>query len=120
MAVLVHDAVDQAAAHDRLADGGLGAPVGTIREQIIERDGEVVVGVHQPRRRRHDPVPIGVRIGGERDAKAILEADEAGHRVRVRGVHADLAVVIDGHEGELRIDRGIDDGDVEAVAPSMP
>ena len=73
MAVLVHDAVDQAAAHDRLGDGGLGAPVGTIREQIIERDGEVVVGVHQPRGRRHDPVPIGVRIGGERDAKAILE-----------------------------------------------
>ena len=46
---------------------------------------------------------------------AILERHEPGHGVRARAVHADLAVVIDGHEREGRIERRIDDRDVQAV-----
>ena len=38
-----------------------------------------------------------------------------GHRVGAGAVHADLAVVIDRHEGEGRVDRRVHDGDVQAV-----
>ena len=40
----------------------------------------------------------------------ILEADQPRHRVRAGAVHADLAVVIDRHEREGRIDRRVDHG----------
>ena len=45
----------------------------------------------------------------------ILEADESGHRVRAGTVHADLAVVIDGHEREGRIDLRVHDLDIQTV-----
>ena len=48
-------------------------------------------------------------------AKPVLQRDQAGHRVRARAVHADLAVVIDGHERERRVDLAVDDLDVETV-----
>ena len=86
-----------------------------MREQVADGDRQVVVRVHQPRGGRHDAVAVRVGIVGERDAEAILQLDQARHRVRARAVHADLAVVIHGHERERRIDRGIDDGDVEPV-----
>jgi len=69
-----------------------------------------VIGIHQPRARRNDAVPIRVRVVGESDPVAILEADEPGHRVWAGAVHADLAVVVDGHELEGRIDLRIDYG----------
>ena len=74
-----------------------------------------MVRVHQPGRRRDDAVPIGVGIVGEGDLVAILEPDEASHRVRAGAVHADLAVVVDGHEREGRIDLRIDDSNVQLV-----
>jgi len=64
---------------------------------------------------RDDTVAVGVGIGGEHDAKPILEANEPGHGIRARRVHADLAVMVDGHEGEARVDDRIDDGDVESI-----
>ena len=61
------------------------------------------------------PCRSAVRVVGEGDAILVLEPDEPGHRVRAGAVHADLAVVIDRHEREGRIDRRVDDGDVEPV-----
>ena len=55
------------------------------------------------------------RVVGEGDAIPVLEADEPGHGVGAGAVHADLAVVIDGHEREGRIDLRVHDGDVELV-----
>ena len=37
------------------------------------------------------------------------------HRVRTRTIHADFAVVIDGHERKRRIELRVDDVDVEIV-----
>ena len=61
------------------------------------------------------PCRSAVGVVGEGDAVLVLEADQPGHRVGARAVHADLAVVIDRHEREGRIDRRVDDGDIEAV-----
>ena len=86
-----------------------------MRQQIGDRHRQIMVGVHQPRRRRDDAVPVGIGIVGEGDLILVLEADQPGHRVRAGAVHADLAVMIDGHEREGRIDLRVDDGDVELV-----
>src|ERR1700734_1785944 len=40
----------------------------------------------------------GGGIVGEGDTEFILEADEPRHRIGARAVHANLAVMIDGHE----------------------
>jgi hypothetical protein len=74
-----------------------------------------MVGVQQPRSRGDDAVPIGVRVIGEGNPVVVLEADEPGHCVRAGAVHADGAVVIDGHERKGRIDLRIDDSDVQPV-----
>ncbi len=86
-----------------------------MRQQVADRHGEIVIRIEEPGRRRDDAVPVGVGIVRERDAIAILQLDEPRHRVRARAVHADPAVVIDRHERERRIDRRVDDGDVETV-----
>ncbi len=74
-----------------------------------------MVGVQQPRSRGDDAVPIGVRVIGEGNPVAVLEADEPGHCVRAGAVHADGAVVIDGHERKGGINLRIDDSDVQPV-----
>ena len=87
-----------------------------MREQVVDRDGQVVVRVQQPGARRDDAVAVGVGVVAERDVEAVLQRDQARHRVRRRAVHADLAVVVDGHEAERRIDGAVHDGQVEPVA----
>ena len=90
-------------------------PARAMRQQIADRHGQIVVGIHQPGGRRDDAVPVGVRIVGEGDVILVLEPDQPGHRVGAGAVHADLAVVIDRHERKGRIDLRIDDRDVQAV-----
>ncbi len=74
-----------------------------------------MVRIHQPGRRCDDAVPIGVGIVRKGDLVAILEPEEPGHRVRAGAVHANLAVVVDGHEREGRIDLRIDDSNAQLV-----
>ena len=64
-------------------------------------------------------MPIGIRIVTEGDAEPILQVHKPGHGVRARAIHANLAVVIDGHEREARIDDLIDDCDFEAVLSAI-
>ena len=75
-----------------------------MRQQIANGDGQVMIRIHQPRRRRDDAVAIGIGIVAEGDAILVLQADQSGHRVGAGAIHANLAVVIDRHEGEGRID----------------
>ena len=98
-----------------LPTAALRRPVRAMREQVADGHGQVVVGVHQPGRGRDDAVPVRVGVVGEGDAVLILEADEPGHRVGAGAVHADLAVVIDRHEREGRIDLRVHDIDVQTV-----
>lgn len=74
-----------------------------------------MVRVQQPRASGHDPVPIEVGIVAEGDVVPILQADQARHGVRRRAVHADLAVLVHGHEAERGIDIRVDDLDLQAV-----
>ena len=62
-----------------------------------------------------DSVPIGIRVVGEGDIVAVLEADEPRHRIGTGAVHADLAVVIDRHEREGRIDLRVHHSDIQVI-----
>src|SRR5262249_62237731 len=72
------DAIDQAAADERLADDDLLRPVDPVREQVSDRDGQVMVRVHQPQGPGDDPVAAGVRGGAEGQVRTGLELHQAG------------------------------------------
>ena len=85
-------------------------------EQVGDRGRQEVVRVEQAGGRRDDAVAVGVGVVAERDVEAVAQRDQPGHRVRRRRVHPDLAVPVDGHEPERRVDRVVGDRQVEAVA----
>src|SRR5262249_33619756 len=87
-------------------------PARPMRQQIAYGYSQVVIGIHQPGRRRNDAVPVRVWIVGEGNVILILELYQTRHRIRTRRVHAYLSIVIDGHERESRIDCWVRDGDV--------
>ena len=78
------------------------------------------MGLSRPARGRDDPVPVGVGVVPERHVEPVAQLDEARHRVRRGGVHPDPAVPVAGHEREPRVDRGVRDRQVEAVALADP
>ena len=59
-----------------------------------------------------------IRIGivGEGDVEFVPERDQTGHCVGRRTIHANFAVMIDGHETEGGIDGGVHDGRVDTIA----
>ena len=73
-----------------------------------------MVGIQEPGRSRDDAVPVRVRVVAERDVEAVLEFDQAGHRIGTGAVHADLAIVIEGHEPEGGVELRIHHRDVQA------
>ena len=85
-------------------------------EQVGDRDRQVVVGRQQARAAGDDAVPVMIGVAGEGDVEAILQPDQPLHRIGRGRIHADLAVPIHGHEAEGRIDRVVDDGQIEPVA----
>ena len=98
-----------------LPTAAVARPVRPMRQQIADRHGQVMIRVHQPGRGRDDPVPVGVGVVAEGEVELVLELHQAGHRIRARAVHADLAVVVERHEAERRIDLRVDDGDIQTV-----
>jgi hypothetical protein len=60
-------------------------------------------------------VPICVGIVGESHLVLIFQPDQPGHRIGARTVHANFAVVINGHKRKCRIDDWIGDDDVQPV-----
>jgi hypothetical protein len=108
--------VDHAAGHQRLAHRGPSRPVPLAAEQVGDGHREVVVGVEQAGAGGDDAVPVGVGVVAERHVEAVLELDQAGHGVRRGAVHADLAVPVQVHEPERRVDRVVGDLKVKAVA----
>jgi hypothetical protein len=114
-AKFLHHPIDHAAADQRLPHGRIRRPLRAIGEQITDGNGQVVVGIHQPRGGRDDPVPVRVRVIRESDLISVLERYQAGHRIRARAVHPDLAVVIDRHEREGRVDHRVYDDDIQTI-----
>ena len=77
---------------------------------------KVVIGRKQSRAPGDNPVPVMVGVAGKGDLEAILQVDQPLHRIGRGRVHADLAVPIDRHETEGRIDGLVDDREVQPVA----
>ena len=111
-----HDAVDDRGAHERLADRDLVTPLPPAAEQVRDRRREHVVGVHQPGPRHDDAMAVRVGVVAERQVEPVAQLHEAGHRVRARRVHPDLAVPVERHEPERRVDGVVGDREVEPVA----
>jgi hypothetical protein len=84
-------------------------------EQVENGDCKVVVGIQQSGVAGYDAVPIGVGIASEGDFEAILEADQALHRVGRGRIHPNLAVPIDRHEPEGRIDDFVHNRKIQTV-----
>ena len=114
-------AVDQGRGDQRLAHGCALRPARTVAaEQVLHAHGDVVVRVHHAPVRADDAVTVGVRVGAADQIVLVPSAgvelvDQALHGVRGRRVHADLAVVVDGHEAPGRVDLRTHHADVQAV-----
>ena len=108
------DMVDHGAADERLPDRCRRRPVWAILQQVVDRDGEVMVRIHQPGR-GDDAVSVGVRVVPKGDLELAFESDETRHGKGAGTVHSDLAVMIQGHETELRVETRVHDGEVEIV-----
>src|ERR1700726_2036369 len=61
-----------------------------------------------------------IGVTGEGDIVAVLETDQAPHRVSRRWIHANAAVPVQGHEAERRVDLLADHGQIEPVALGDP
>ena len=86
-----------------------------MRKQIADGHREIVIRIHQSRGGSNDSMPVGVRIVGECNAIFVFESDEPRHRIRARAIHTNHAVVIDRHERKRRVDRRVDDGNIQFV-----
>ena len=110
------DPVDHRRRHERLADArGVRPARARAAEEVADRDGQVVVGVHQPGVGRDDAVPVGVGVVAGRDVVVVLAADQARHRGRRRAVHPDLLVPVERHEPPRRVDERVHDRQLETV-----
>lgn len=66
------DTVDHAAAHHGLPDGRIASPSGAVREQVMDTNGEVVIGRQQAPASGDDSVLIVIGVASEGDIKLIL------------------------------------------------
>src|SRR5512136_558233 len=64
----------------------------------------------------YNSVPVGIGVAGKGYVETLLQADHACHRIHRRRVHTDLAVPIDRHEAEGRIDGVVHNLQIESVA----
>ena len=84
-------------------------------EQIGNRGGQIMIGLHQAARRSDDAVTVGVGVVADREVEAVAQADQARHCIGRRAIHPDLSVPVGGHEAECRVDLVLDDFSVEVV-----
>ncbi len=109
------DAVDHGTADERFADLCVRWPLRARLEKILNGDGEIVVGIHEASGRRHDAVAVEIWIVAEGDVELVFQTDEARHGVFGGAIHADFAIVVNGHEAERGIRYVVANGDIEAV-----
>jgi hypothetical protein len=109
------DAIDQATADQRLANGDVRGPLWAVGQEITDGNRQVVVRIHQAGSGRNDSVTIRIRIIREGYLVFVFQAHQSRHGVGAGAIHANFAVVIHGHEGKSGVDNGIGDGDIQAV-----
>src|SRR6516164_4141528 len=90
-------------------------PLRTMGQKVTDGHRQEMVGVHQAYRRGDDAVPVRVGVVGESHLVLILEADQPGHGIGAGGIHADLAVVVHGHEREGRVHYRVGDDDMQVI-----
>ena len=83
-------------------------------EQVIDRNRQIVVRVHQPCR-GDDAVTVIIRIICEGKVKLVAQRQQASHRALGGAVHADRAVFIQVHKAEGLIDMVVNDGQIQLV-----
>ncbi len=83
-------------------------------EQILDRYRQIVVRVHQAGL-GDDAVTVVVWVVAKGDVELVLEGNQARHGERAGAVHPDLAVFIQGHEGEGRVDLVVHHFDVQTI-----
>ncbi len=91
-------AVQHGCGDQRLPHCGILSPPRTVPEEIMNRGGEVMVGIHESLTARDDAVAVDVRIVPEGDVETVFQSDQAFHGIRRGAVHPDPAVPIDGHK----------------------
>ena len=78
-------------------------------EEVLDADGEVVVGIEQAGGAGDDAVAVVVGVAGPGYVEVVLVGDHGGHGVGAGAVHADAGVPVEGHEAEGRVDVGVED-----------
>jgi hypothetical protein len=73
------------------------------------------LGFMSPTDGRDDAMAVHVGVVAPGDVEAVLQVHQTGHGVGAGAVHADLAVVVQGHEGEGRVHPVVHHPDVQAV-----
>ena len=85
-------------------------------ESVTEVNDHELVVFEEPVVGSDDAVAIGVCVVAGRDLKLVTLFDQRSHCVWRRAVHADLPVPVESHEPPSRVDVGVHDGQVQAVA----
>ncbi len=106
--------VDHGRGDQRLADGRIGRPAGAMGKQILDRHRQIVVRVHQAGL-GDDTVTVVVRVIAKGDVELVFKGNQARHGERAGAVHPDLAVFIQGHEGEGWVDLVVHHLDVQTI-----
>ncbi len=77
-------------------------------EEVLDADGEVVVGVEESGGAGDDAVAVVVGVGGEGYVVFFFVRNHGGHCVGAGAVHADAAVPVAGHEAEGLVGVGVE------------
>ncbi|MNV12173.1 hypothetical protein D3C71_1027660 [compost metagenome] len=113
-AQIVHHAVNHRGRDQRFTDGHLFAPLWTMLEQIVDRNGQVVVRIHQARR-GDDTVTVVVGVVSKRQIELVTQGQQTGHRTLGGAVHTDGAVFVEVHKAEGLINLIVNDGQIQLV-----
>jgi hypothetical protein len=101
--------------HLSTSDLRIRAPPSAALEQIMDRHSQKMVWIQQAGRWCDDPVAIHIRVVAKSDLKIILQTDQTCHRIGRGTIHANLAIMIHGHEGEGWVNRTIHNRNVQLV-----
>ena len=118
----ISNAVDECRRDQGLTDRSFCRPVRAMREEVFDRNSQVVVRVHQTVG-GHDSVTVRVGIVTGRNVVGSVSVLVRSHRIAKRShcigrgaVHTDLSIPVQGHEGPCGVNLGVHNGQFQAVA----